>query len=248
MVDSLPGESSAFLPDKWLVDSGADLNICFNYELFSCIGPSDVDICTPIGNIPLDVLGRGVVKIFVGHYVDHNGLSHPIDLEIEDVYWVPQRPMTVLATPCITEQDIFLYTVPRGNELYMPGFADQTLGRFDKCTREMDHDGNPVIVFNLGKGRPILSTDPVDDGRVWSHVSDVLHNNDAACEIAAVQNEGVEYVTTAFMAHLANGHCGDAAMQLIAQAPALFGDVLANDHVKGMRGQCEGCHLALHCL
>ena len=248
MVDSLPGESSAFLPDKWLVDSGADLNICFNYELFSCIGPSDVDICTPIGNIPLDVLGRGVVKIFVGHYVDHNGLSHPIDLEIEDVYWVPQRPMTVLATPCITEQDIFLYTVPRGNELYMPGFADQTLGRFDKCTREMDHDGNPVIVFNLGKGRPILSTDPVDDGRVWSHVSDVLHNNDAACEIAAVQNEGVEYVTTAFMAHLANGHCGDAAMQLIAQAPALFGDVLANDQVKGMRGQCEGCHLALHCL
>ena len=28
-------------PDKWLVDSGADLNICFNYELFSYIGPSD---------------------------------------------------------------------------------------------------------------------------------------------------------------------------------------------------------------
>ena len=39
MVDSLPGESSAFLPDKWLADSGADLNICFNYEFFSYIGP-----------------------------------------------------------------------------------------------------------------------------------------------------------------------------------------------------------------
>ena len=51
MVDSLPGESSAFLPDKWPVDSGADLSICFNYELFSYIGPSDVDICTPIGSI-----------------------------------------------------------------------------------------------------------------------------------------------------------------------------------------------------
>ena len=35
MVDSLLGESSAFLPDKWLADSGADLNTCFNYELFS---------------------------------------------------------------------------------------------------------------------------------------------------------------------------------------------------------------------
>ena len=36
----------------------------------------------------------------------------------------------------------------------MLGFADQSLGVFDKCTQEMDHDGNPVIVFNLGKGRP----------------------------------------------------------------------------------------------
>ena len=66
MVDSLPGESSAFLPDKWPIDSGADLNICFNYELFSYIGPSNVDICTPIGSTPLDVLGRGVVKMCVG--------------------------------------------------------------------------------------------------------------------------------------------------------------------------------------
>ena len=205
---------------------------------------SDVDICTPIRSNPLDELGRDVVKMCVGHYVDHNRLSHPIDLEIEDVYWVPQCPMNVQAKPCISEQNICLYTGPRGNKLYIPGFADQTLGRLDKCTQEMDHDGNPVNVFNLGKGRPIMSTHPVDDGRVWSHMSDVLHNNDAACEIAAVQNAGMEYGITAFMAHLAYGHCGNAAMQLIAQAPELYGDVLAIDHVKGMRGQCKGCHLA----
>ena len=72
----------------------------------------------------------------------------------------------------------------------------------------------------------------------------VLHNNEAACEIAVVQSEGMEYVNTAFLAHLANGHCGDAAMQLIAQAQELYGDVLAHDDVIGMRGQCEGCHLA----
>ena len=152
--------------------------------------------------------------------------------------------MNVLATPRIAEQNMYLYTGPRGNELYMHGFADQSLGVYDKCTHKMDHDGNPVIVFNLGKGRPIMHTHPVDDGRVWSHMSDVLHNNEAACEIAAVQNEGMEYVTTAFMAHLAYGHCGDAVMQLIAQAPELYGNVLADDHVKGMCGQCEGCHLA----
>ena len=114
--------------------------------LFSYIGPSDIDICTQIGSNPLDVLGRGVVKMCVGHSVNHNGLSHPIDLEIEDVYWVPQCPMNMLATPCIAEQNICLYTGPRGNELNMPGFADQTLGRFDKCTQEMDHDGNPHCV------------------------------------------------------------------------------------------------------
>ena len=34
MVDSLLGESSAFLPDKWLVDRGAEQNIGFNYKLF----------------------------------------------------------------------------------------------------------------------------------------------------------------------------------------------------------------------
>ena len=186
MVDSLPGESSAFLPDKWLVNSGANLNICFNYELFSYIGPSDIDICTHIGSTPVDVLGRGVVKTCVGHYVDHDGLSHPIDLEIEDMYWVPQCPMNVLATPCIAEQNICLYTRPRGNELCMPGFANEALGKFDMRTQEMDHYGNPVIVVDLGKGRPFLNTHPVRDGRVWSHVSDVLHNNDVECDIGAV--------------------------------------------------------------
>ena len=142
--------------------------------------------------------------------------------------------------------NICLYTGPRGNELYMLGFANQALGKFGTCTQEMDHDTNPVIVFNLGKGRPIMRAHPVDDGRVWSHVSDALHSNDAACEIAAVQSERMEYVTTAFLAHLACGHYGDAAMQLIAQAPELYGDVLAHDDVIGMRGQCEGCYLAGH--
>ena len=60
------------------------------------------------------------------------------------------------------------------------------LGGSGMCTQEMGHDGNPVIVFNLGMGRPVMSNHPVDDGRVWSHDSDVLHNSDAACDIAAV--------------------------------------------------------------
>ena len=139
--------------------------------------------------------------------------------------------MSVLTMPCIAEQNICLYTGPRGNELYMPGFASQTLGKSGMCTQEMDHDGTPVLVLNLGKGRPIMSTHPVDDDRVWMHISDALHNNDAACDIAAIQPEGIEYVTTTFPAHLTYGPCVDAAMKLIAHAPKLFGDVSSNDHM-----------------
>ena len=102
----------------------------FNYELFSYIGPSDVDICTPIGSTPLDVLVRGVVKMCVGHYVDHNGLSHPVDLEIEDLYWVPECPMNVLATPYIAEQNMYLCTGPRVVHAWV-------CGSVARCFRQM---------------------------------------------------------------------------------------------------------------
>ena len=125
MVDSVSGTESVFLPDKWLVDSGSDINTCYNYDLFSYIGLSDIEQCTPLGSTPLPVQGKGVVKMCVGNYMDHNGLSHPVDLEIENVYWVPYSSMNVLATPEINRQNIFLFTGPRGNELIMPGFASQ---------------------------------------------------------------------------------------------------------------------------
>ena len=168
MVDSPPDASSTFRPDKWLVDSGADINICFNYEWFSYIEPSHTDKGTPISSTPPDVLARGVVKVWVGHndndYVDHDEMSHPIDLEIEDVYWVPGCLMNVLATPCLAEQNICLYMGNRGIELYMPGFENQMLGKYGMCTQEMDQDCNPVLVFNLGKGRPVMHTHLVYDG------------------------------------------------------------------------------------
>ena len=30
MVDSLPGEKSIFLPNTWLIDSGAEISVCFD--------------------------------------------------------------------------------------------------------------------------------------------------------------------------------------------------------------------------
>lgn len=56
----------------------------------------------------------------------------------------------------------------------------------------------------------------------------------------------MDYVSTDFLAHLAYGHCRDAAIRLIAQAAELFGDVLSCDDVIGMHHKCEGCHFASH--
>ena len=66
MVDSLSGAESVFLPDKWLIVCGSDINICYIYDLFSYIGPSDSEQCTTLGSTSLPVQGKGVVKMCVG--------------------------------------------------------------------------------------------------------------------------------------------------------------------------------------
>ena len=90
-----------------------------------------------------------------------------------------------------------------------------------------------------------MRSHPVDDGLVWTDVTDVLKNNTAIREIAAVQQpEGMDYVSTAFLAHLAYGHCGDAAMRLIVKASELYGGAMSSGQAVGLRVDCEGCQLA----
>ena len=54
----------------------------------------------------------------------------------------------------------------------------------------------------------------------------------------------MDYVSTAFLAHLAYGHCGDATMRLIAKASELYGGALSNGQAVGLCVDCEGCQLA----
>ena len=88
MVDSLPSEKSAFLPHNWLVDSGAAKSLCFDYNQFCERGPSDADQCVPVGSAPINILGKGTIRFSAGTYVDFDGVSRSIDLEIKDVYWL----------------------------------------------------------------------------------------------------------------------------------------------------------------
>ena len=61
--------------------------------------------------------------------------------------------------------DIRVYTYAYENntyvELIMPGFANHKYGKFFDCEQEVDNAGSPVLVFNLGKGRPIMRSHPV---------------------------------------------------------------------------------------
>ena len=118
----------------------------------------------------------------------------------------------------------------------MPGLDNQKLGKFFDCEQEVDNASSPVLVFNLGPGRAIMHSHPVDNGLVWTDVTDVLKNDTAIREIVVVQQlEGMDYVSTAFLAHLAYGHCGAAAMRLIAKASELNGGALSSGQAVGLR-------------
>ena len=164
MVDSLPGERSTFLPHNWLIDSGAEISVCFGYDQFCEIGPSDVDQCVPVGCALIDILGKGTVRVCAGTYVHFEGINCSIDLEIEDVYWVPQWPINLLAAESLRTQNMYLCTGPRGNELTIPGFADQEHGSHGAIDQKADLNGNPILVFCLGDGRPVWRTSHVDSG------------------------------------------------------------------------------------
>ena len=113
MVDSLPGEKSAFLPHNWLVDGGAEISVCFDCNQFCETGQSDVDHCVSVGSAPIDILGKGTIRFCAGTYVDFEGISRLIDREIEDVHWIPQCLIHLLATESLRAQHMYMYTGPR---------------------------------------------------------------------------------------------------------------------------------------
>ena len=66
--------------------------------------------------------------------------------------------------------------------------------------------------------------------------SAVLHRPDKHREIPAVQEpKGVHYVPDGFLTRLMYGHCGDAALRMIAQAHDLYGEGLTPMGAKGHR-------------
>ena len=92
-----------FLLHNWLIDSRAKISVCFDYNQFCEIGPSDVDQCVRVGSGPIDILGKGTIRIRAGTYVDFEGCIY---LETEDVYWIPECPINLLATESLRAQHV----------------------------------------------------------------------------------------------------------------------------------------------
>ena len=134
-----------------------------------------------------------------------------------------------------------------GNELTIPRSADQKHGRHGAIDQKVDENGNPTLVNCLGDGRPVWRTSDVDSGVTWMEKSAVLLRAKEPREIAVVlQLEGIHYVPDGLLAHLMYGHCGDAAMRMIAKAPDLYGKGLKPVGANGHHLECEGCHRANH--
>ena len=98
MVNSISYADSPFNVDNILIDSGSNISFVWNQDMFTCMKPCDVKHCTPVGSTPPSVQAIGVVRFNLGSYVDCHGRRHPFDLEIPNIYYVPESTVNILPT------------------------------------------------------------------------------------------------------------------------------------------------------
>lgn len=126
-----------------------------------------------------------------------------------------------------------------------PGVADQGHGRHGAIDQKADVNYNPTLVLCLGDGTLVLRPSAVDSGVTWMEQSYLLQQAEEHCDLAALQRPAsIDYVPTVFLANPFYGHCGAAALRMIANVPDLYGEVLAYMGTHGDRMECEGCHRA----
>ena len=228
MVNSFSYADSPFNSNKILIDSGSDISLVWNQDTFSCMKPFDLKQFKPGGSTPLLVQAIGMVSFNLGSYVDCHGQSHPFDLEIPNVYYVPESTMNILSTTHLKQYKIFFNSQHGRDVLIIPCLPSQVTGVWGNWHQTYGKDGYPAIHQYLGDHKPVLRTNPVDDGDVWTKVSAVVEQGRTRSErhnvnIAAL-NERLQRseVTPEFLVHLAFNHCGDGVMRLMRKHSELF--------------------------
>ena len=123
-----PPAQSPFDPDHLLIDSGSDISLAWNEDMFTCIQPCSLQQCAPVGSTLLAVQGVGTIRFNLGSYVDYHGQRHPLDLEIPSVYYVPQSTMNLLSATHLKRYNIHLNSLCGPNVLVVPSLPSQVSG------------------------------------------------------------------------------------------------------------------------
>ena len=248
---NLPPAQSPFDPDNVLIDSGSDISLAWNQDMFACIRAGSLKQCTPVGSTPLSEQGIGAIRFTLGLCVDSHGQRHPQDIEIPSAYYVPESTMKLLSTTNLKRYNIHLNSQCGPNVLIIPGLPSQVSGVWGNWYQGYGRDGYPAIYLNVGEGKPVLRTKSVDDGEVWTKVSAAVEQVRILSErhnvnIAALHEHSQrQEVTPEFLAHLAFHHCGDNVMKLMRKHPDLYDLNLGPvNRVVGHAKHCTGCLVA----
>ena len=248
LVNLPPAEESPFDPDNILIDSGSDISLAWNQDMFTCIQPCSLQRCTPVGSTPLTIQGVGAIRFNLGSYVDSHGQRHLLDIKIPSVYYVPESTMKLLSTTHLKRYNIHLNSQCGPNVLINPGLPCQVSGVWGNWYQGYGRDGYPAIYINLGEGKPVLRTKPVDEEKIRTSVSAAVEQVRVGSErhnehIAALQaGSQRQEVTPEFLAHLAFNHCGDNVMKLMREHPDLYDLNLGPaNRVVGHAKHCTGC-------
>ena len=146
---SLPHSHSPTEPLNFFIDSGSDISLCWNYDLFTFVEPCDLKSCTPVGSTPLNIHGVGVVRFCLGSYVDHLGQRHPLDMQIPNVCYVPQSSFNILSTSHLKRYMITFNTQFDNDVLIMPALPSQVTGIWGDWHHVSGPNGYPSIYITL---------------------------------------------------------------------------------------------------
>ena len=239
---------------NFLVDSGSDVHVIRNPELFLSMHSASVECIHPIGDEDIPVLGEGTICFRLGSYVTMDGEIKDLTIEIPNCLYVPHCPFNILSTHLLKNVGITLQTrvaTEGGDLVFVPGFSDQAMGHTEgRITQSHDHRNRPVFVVTTDVGKPVLWGSRVSNPAVWSAANSVakLENDEVSySRVAALVGSpnvpGQEKLNTTFLSHV-SFLTGVTNLRLMAKAKMYQGLRIDPAKVSDEIDKCHGCMIA----
>ena len=90
---------------------------------------------------------------------------------VPNVICVPEVTINFLSGTQLKQCNIIFSSQHGPDVLIIPGLPNQVSGVWGNWHQTYGKDGYPAIYMYLGERKPMLRTNPVDDGDVWTKVS-----------------------------------------------------------------------------